>query len=78
MSAVLTMSDTEKRVETINKFIPTFSYTSIQSAMLVIRYGFNKVMPSWVTWFPTIVFAVVIIIIILILFGLLIFAVVTD
>lgn len=32
-----------------------FGYLTIQSAMLALHYAFNKPMPWYITWFPTIV-----------------------
>lgn len=31
------------------------SWLFVQCALLVIHYGFNKTMPYWVLWFPSIV-----------------------
>lgn len=43
------------------------SWMFIQCALLVIHYGFNKTLPLWVLWFPTISGGAVIIIALLIL-----------
>lgn len=38
--------------------ISLFGYTSTQVALLVMFYGFNINMPSWVLWFPTIILGI--------------------
>ena len=39
----------------------------IQIILLVLHYGFEKTMPLWVVWFPTIIFALFIVLIIIII-----------
>jgi len=33
------------------------SWSFLQCVMLVVRYGFDKVMPWWVVWFPSLIVA---------------------
>jgi len=50
-----------------NTNISLFGYTFTQTAMLLIRYGFDVEMPLYVTWFPSIILGISIIIIIIVL-----------
>ena len=53
---------TEAKEQIKNAVTPTISisYLFVQSLMLALRYGFNKPMPWWVTWFPSVVYGGVI------------------
>ena len=40
-----------------------FNYTLLQSIIFVIHYGFDKILPWWVLWFPSIILGIIFIII---------------
>jgi hypothetical protein len=44
------------------------SYITIQCLMLVLRYGFNKPMPWWATWFPSIITGGIVLIVLAVAF----------
>lgn len=39
--------------------ITVFGYMFCQVALLITRYGFEKMMPWWITWFPSLFVLVV-------------------
>ena len=58
--------------------IPRMSYVFVQSALLFAVYGMGYSLPSWVKWFPTIIYGGMVIIILLILLIMLIAAAITS
>lgn len=50
----------------IIKEIPSQSYVLIQCIMFFLNYGLKYEMPSWVVWFPTIIYGSILIIILII------------
>jgi len=43
------------------------SWLFVQCALFVVHFGFNKTLPNWVLWFPSIVMGIVISIILIVL-----------
>ncbi len=60
------MGEKKGNFETATKMIPSFNYVFVQSAMFFLHYGMGYKMPSWVIWFPTIYYSIMVTIFIII------------
>lgn len=58
--------------------IPSGNYMFTQTAMLFLHYGMKYDMPSWVTWFPSILYGIFASVIIIILIFVIIVGALTD
>jgi len=56
----------EKTLSIIDN-LPISGYLSLQSIILVIHYGFNKILPFWVLWFPSLVLGLILFVALVIL-----------
>jgi hypothetical protein len=51
-----------KTDEVAKELMPTPNYMFLQSLLLVLHYGFDKNLPFWVMWFPSILYGSVLIV----------------
>lgn len=72
------MSEDGTKTKMAQSLIPSGNYMFTQSALLFLHYGMEYKMPSWVVWFPSILYGIFASIIILILIAILIVGVLTD
>ncbi len=58
----------------INLNFNVFSYTFIQSALLVVHYGFDKKLPTFVLWFLTFLIGFILAIVLIVILVFLLYA----